>query len=149
MTYARALAEVEQLRIAKPQFGLAVTDGPLVTRLRRILGSADTRECPRHGVSVVVAAMIAIGLIAGVEAIATGSRFASSTLSQRVAPVASGLQFEAASVVPNRSGLIEAELHPAPDGSLVARNAPLWTLLEFAYGVPTYRTQGLPDWAFR
>jgi uncharacterized protein (TIGR03435 family) len=149
MAYARALVTVEQLRVSRPQFGVAATDGPLVKRMRRILGSAETRECRRHEVSVVAATVLAIGLIAGIQAVATGSRLASSTQTRQVASVPSRAAFEVASVKANRSGLIEAGLRPAPDGSLVAHNTPLWSLLEFAYDVPAYRIQGLPDWAFK
>ncbi|HLJ44895.1 MAG TPA: M56 family metallopeptidase, partial [Bryobacteraceae bacterium] len=42
--YARALTALEEFRSARPQFMMAATGGPLVTRIRRLLGHDEPRR---------------------------------------------------------------------------------------------------------
>ncbi len=44
VTYARALTALEELRSGYPQFAMAATGGPLLSRVRRLLGKDDPRR---------------------------------------------------------------------------------------------------------
>src|ERR1035438_8577644 len=44
VVYARALTALEELRSGYPQFAMAATGGPLLTRVRRLLGKDDPRR---------------------------------------------------------------------------------------------------------
>jgi beta-lactamase regulating signal transducer with metallopeptidase domain len=44
LVYARALTALEEIRGAYPQFAMAATGGPLVSRVRRLLGKDDPRR---------------------------------------------------------------------------------------------------------
>lgn len=44
LVYARALTALEELRCGTPQFAMAATGGPLLSRIRRLLGKDDTRR---------------------------------------------------------------------------------------------------------
>ena len=44
VVYARALTALEELRGAYPHFAMAATGGPLITRVRRLLGKDDPRR---------------------------------------------------------------------------------------------------------
>jgi beta-lactamase regulating signal transducer with metallopeptidase domain len=66
--YARALTALEELRSGYPQFAMAATGGPLLARVRRMLGKDDPR---RRSLPVWMA--LATVLIAGL-AVTTGIR---------------------------------------------------------------------------
>ena len=68
VVYARALTALEEMRGAYPQFAMAATGGPLVSRVRRLLGKDDPR---RRSLPVWIA--LATVLIA-VLAISSGMR---------------------------------------------------------------------------
>jgi beta-lactamase regulating signal transducer with metallopeptidase domain len=68
VTYARALTALEELRSGYPQFAMAATGGPLLSRVRRMLGKDDPR---RRSLPVWMA--LATVLIAGL-AVTTGIR---------------------------------------------------------------------------
>src|SRR5579871_55029 len=81
--YARAITALEHMRGAYPQFAMAATGGPLVSRVRRLLGKDDPR---RRSLPVWIA--LATVLIAGL-AIGNGMRLrAQSTPPAPPAPVA-------------------------------------------------------------
>jgi len=61
--------------------------------------------------------------------------------------LATAQEFEVASVKVNRSGELGGQIRPQPDGSFTASNAPLLDLLQFAYGYPGHRIDGLSGWA--
>ena len=54
--------------------------------------------------------------------------------------------FDVASVKTNRSGEISADMRVQPDGGLTASNVPLVDLIQFAYGYPAHRIDGLSGW---
>jgi beta-lactamase regulating signal transducer with metallopeptidase domain len=60
--YATALAELESRRTAAPVLGLAATDGPLLTRIRRILQVAgpDRIQTPNWTLTLALAAAFAL-----------------------------------------------------------------------------------------
>jgi len=102
-----------------------------------------------RGLLATVAAMLAIAVVSSGQPITQPQSAPSPNRDQTSALPANGPTFAVASVKPNRSDELGAQLHLAPDGSFVARNEPLPALLEFAYGYPHNRIHGLPDWAFR
>jgi beta-lactamase regulating signal transducer with metallopeptidase domain len=79
VVYARALTALEEMRGAYPQFAMAATGGPLVSRVRRLLGKDDPR---RRSLPVWIA--LATVLIA-VLAISSGMRLRAQNTS--VAPL--------------------------------------------------------------
>ena len=65
IAYARALAEMEQIRIAFPQPALAANGGSLTTRIRRLVSGRESAAGPRGWVAalapLIVLAMVGIG----------------------------------------------------------------------------------------
>lgn len=62
--YARALTALEEMRGAYPQFAMAATGGPLVSRVRRLLGKDDPRRRSLPvwiALATVLIAVLAIG----------------------------------------------------------------------------------------
>ncbi len=68
IVYARALTALEELRCGHPQFAMAATAGPLLSRVRRLLGKDDT-----HRRSLPVWTALATVLVA-VLAVSSGIR---------------------------------------------------------------------------
>src|SRR5579871_1183746 len=66
--YARALTALEQLRCGSPQFAMAATGGPLLSRVRRLLGKDDEH---RRALPVWIAIAT---VIVGVLAVSSGIR---------------------------------------------------------------------------
>jgi bla regulator protein blaR1 len=60
--YARALAELEQVRASVPAFAMAATGGSLLARVRRLLASHPTGPEPRSG-WLFIAAILAISVL--------------------------------------------------------------------------------------
>jgi uncharacterized protein (TIGR03435 family) len=54
--------------------------------------------------------------------------------------------FEVASVRQNTSGERRASMRMQPNGDFMAVNQPMRVLIQFAYQVPLYRVEGMPDW---
>ncbi|MEM7588138.1 MAG: M56 family metallopeptidase, partial [Acidobacteriota bacterium] len=64
MTLARALAELEEMRFATPVFALGATGGPLLQRIRRLVGDGEELRSPSWlPGSMASAALVAIGLV--------------------------------------------------------------------------------------
>jgi uncharacterized protein (TIGR03435 family) len=123
LTYARALAQLELYRPAHLSAALAANGGSLSGRIARLLG--QPRPAVRTGLGPGVLA-VAILLLAA----------AYGLFGQSGAHPA----FEVASVKQNTSNWSERAQHPMgvgyrPGGRLVAENASLMLLIQFAYAV--------------
>jgi uncharacterized protein (TIGR03435 family) len=58
----------------------------------------------------------------------------------------SRVAFEVTSVRPNTSGQRQASLQFTPAGDFTAVNQPVRVLLNFAFQLPLFRVEGMPDW---
>lgn len=101
VTYARALTALEELRSGYPQFAMAATGGPLLSRVRRMLGKDDPQ---RRSLPVWMA--LAAVLIAGL-AVSTGIRLHAQNPPVPPAPLAPP-------AVPSIPSTPRAPLAPAP-----------------------------------
>jgi len=63
LVYARALTNLEKLRSGTPEFAMAATGGPLLARIRRLLGQDDTRRRRALPVWVALAAVLVAMLV--------------------------------------------------------------------------------------
>jgi len=87
LTYARALAQLEQLRGRAPHLAMAADGGSLLDRIQRLVGKgSSSRYVPSSG----VLAAVAVALIASLMGIA-GSGLAGSGLAQRSQPAAEAM----------------------------------------------------------
>ena len=75
LTYARALADLEELRRADVAFALAATGGPLMGRIRRLLGPSSTeKDSPTWIVVSVVLMILSLALmVENVKSVARSS----------------------------------------------------------------------------
>jgi len=66
--YARALAQLEHLRHASPSLALAASGGSLLTRVRRLLGTADAYrgKGPQWSIAVAGVLLITVLVVSGV-----------------------------------------------------------------------------------
>jgi hypothetical protein len=63
LTYARALADLEQMRGADPKLVLAATGGSLIRRIRRLLGVSSTHQDHSPTWAVVCAVLTVLSLV--------------------------------------------------------------------------------------
>ena len=63
LTYARALAALEEGRSALPSLALAATDGTLLDRVRRVLGQAPVRNARQAWFAPLVLAAVAVSAL--------------------------------------------------------------------------------------
>ena len=56
------------------------------------------------------------------------------------------IAFEVTSVRPNTTGETRASMRFSPGGDFTAVNQPVRVLLNFAYQIPLFRVEGMPDW---
>jgi uncharacterized protein (TIGR03435 family) len=92
---------------------------------------------------------VALTCVAGLTHLASSAQSLTSTAAGPGQPTPR-LEFEAASVKPNKSGDVRRGMGPAPGGRFTAVNVPLRELIAFAYGVPNARASlqvvGGPRW---
>ncbi len=121
LTYATALADLEDLRGAAPSMAMAATGGSLVRRIERLLGRAPARG----SAPVCVAGALAVAVAAAtlVNARATDVPAKAASLLAAVAAAASGRQGVPAPPSPPAPPA-PAVAPPAPDAQL-APTAPL------------------------
>jgi uncharacterized protein (TIGR03435 family) len=122
-TYARALAQLESYRPAHLGAAVAVNGGSLADRIARLLG--QSRPSVRTGLGP---GALAVAILLGAAAY--------GLFGQLDAPPA----FQVASIKRNTSNWSEPAQHPMgvsyqADGRLIARNASLMLLIQFAYAV--------------
>ncbi|HKP85058.1 MAG TPA: M56 family metallopeptidase [Blastocatellia bacterium] len=68
LIYARALAELEQLRTVAPQLAVAASGGKLITRIQRLIGSpARSSHRFESWLAGVIALAIVLGILAGAQ----------------------------------------------------------------------------------
>ncbi len=111
MTYARALAELEDLRFAAPVFALGADGGPLLQRIRRLVGSSEELRTPTWLTGTLAATALATTLMtfafAGQSGIAQEARDKPQLGSPQTAPA-----------------MLLAQLPGATRPDRVAQNAP-------------------------
>jgi beta-lactamase regulating signal transducer with metallopeptidase domain len=83
VVYARALTALEELRSGYPQFAMAATGGPLLSRVRRLLGKDDPR---RRSLPV----WIALAVLVAVLVVSSGIRVRAQNNPTPAPPVAPG-----------------------------------------------------------
>ena len=91
LTYAKALAELEELRAGLPVLALAATGGSLLRRIERLLGGAPARRAAPAGLACALALVLGAGALAGTRdgeplATAIGAARASATAFDDVPP---------------------------------------------------------------
>jgi beta-lactamase regulating signal transducer with metallopeptidase domain len=72
LLYARALAEMEEMRAAEPQLAVAANGGPLLDRIRRLAGIPEPHSNGHAGLLAgLIALLIMVALIAGSRGLAS------------------------------------------------------------------------------
>ncbi len=74
MVYARALADLEELRFATPVFALGAGGGSLLERIRRLAGKGAVAEAPGRAPGWVAGTLAAVALTASAVALAFAGR---------------------------------------------------------------------------
>jgi uncharacterized protein (TIGR03435 family) len=134
LTYARALAHLESYRTAHHSAAMAANGGSLAGRIARLLGQSRQASRTSFGPGVLI--------VAGLLVAAAWSLFGQPSDPPR---------FAVASIKRNPSkaqlsGAVPMGVGYRPGGRLVAGNAPLWMLIERAYGVQAWQVVGGPAW---
>jgi uncharacterized protein (TIGR03435 family) len=125
--YARALAELEELRCRLPEPALAATGGDLLGRIRRILGQQDQ-------------ASRSLGALAAASSVL----FIAVVVALQAAPQEAPLAFEVASIKQDVSGQPGPLFETFP-GFHVER-ATLTALIRVAFWVHDFQLSGGPGW---
>ena len=107
LTYARALASLETLRGSDAALGLAATDGPLMRRVRRLLGTSAARE--HASASWIVSGLIAAGVALVITAASAGAAMRGASMAQ--AGAAGGSR-----VIPANQGVLQGQIVDAQSG---------------------------------
>jgi uncharacterized protein (TIGR03435 family) len=138
VTYATALVEFESRRraMAGAVIGVHATGGQLRRRIRRVLSPPAISDPATPGWSIVCAAGILMAVMTVANIVAA----------QNAPP---RLEFEAASIKPNHSGMMRVSARTLPGGGYQGFNITLGSLLQQAYGLPEYLVVGGPDWLRR
>jgi uncharacterized protein (TIGR03435 family) len=127
LTYARALAHLESYRSSHLSASLAANGGSLADRIARLLG--QSRPAVRTGLGPVVVT-IAVLLATAVYGL----------FGQSGTPPA----FEVATIKRNVSGQYATGVAYKPGGRIIAKNAPLRLLIQFAYAFHDSQGHSLP-----
>jgi uncharacterized protein (TIGR03435 family) len=137
--YASALTELEALRNGNLSLAPGAADGSLLSRIRRILGVelSDQAQVPSWTIVLAVIA-VSLGTLTNLKAVAqTSPELAAEVLK---------LEFEVATVKPNKSGSENSSVRLQPGGRITATNIPLRALLRTVYEVQDFQLVGGPDW---
>ena len=129
VTYARALTSLEEMRSAYPRFAMAATGGPLLSRVRRLLGKDDPR---RRSLPVWIA--LATVLMA-VLAVSSGIRARAQSDPDPVPPRAP----VAPAALQSVPAMPRAPLAPAP---IAPPAEPIETLVPRAFAPPAAPSSG-------
>lgn len=84
--YVRALATLEEARPRQVPLALAATDGPLLSRIRRLMGSPAERRQPSISIAACVAIVMAVIVFAGNQASASLAGATTQEAPQQVTP---------------------------------------------------------------
>ncbi|PWT82980.1 MAG: hypothetical protein C5B57_07775 [Blastocatellia bacterium] len=136
LSYARALTMLEKRRLAVPRLALGSTGASLLYRIQRLIGARPT---PDHGSSHWM----------GVLAICLGAIFTPLNVSwiwaRAQGQAETRLEFEVASIKPNKSGSNMVQIG-GPPGRFTATNVTLAMLIRQAYGLQNSQLVGGPAW---
>src|SRR5262249_41681998 len=135
LSYARALTTLEKRRLAVPQLAMGSTSGPLLYRIQRLMGARTARDQrPSYWMAVL--------------AICLGAIFTPLNVSwiwARAQGQETRLEFEVASIKPNKSGSNMVQIG-GPPGRFTATNVTLGMLIRQAYGLQNSQLVGGPTW---
>lgn len=146
--YAEGILEVCRSSV---ESSLACVSGVSGSNLRRRVESIMRNEMGRPltlerrvglalGAAAIIAGPIAVGALSARPS-------AVRLLQQRATPAL--LEFEAASIKPNKSGQMRVSARWLPGGGYEGFNITLRSLVQQAYGLPEYLVLGGPDWLQR
>lgn len=130
VTYAHALAEMEQRRSAMPALALAASGGTLLARVARLVGAPQHQSRPSRGLPALLAlaALGVAGSALGLDGwLAVGAKAAATLAAPVAEPAAS-----AGSAEPGRAARPQGEPNPSPSPTAEARAFPLPRILEMA-----------------
>ena len=131
VTYAHALAEMEQRRSGMPALALAASGGSLLARVARLVGAPQHQSRPSRGLPALLAlaALGVAGSALGLEGwLAAGAKPAALAVSAPIAEPAAS----AGSAEPRLAARAQGQPHPSPSPTAEARAFPLPRILEMA-----------------
>jgi uncharacterized protein (TIGR03435 family) len=133
--YARALATLARRQIEMPAFASAATGGPLLHRVRRLVGLQHTEYRSPHAVAVLTASLALTAVVVNLDWLQ-----AQTVESSGVLP-----RFEVASVKRNNvdDGRI---MNSYRNGRLTASGFTVAGLIRSAYQVQEFQIVGGPEW---
>jgi beta-lactamase regulating signal transducer with metallopeptidase domain len=107
LTYASALADLEQMRRSHPPLALAASDGPLLRRVRRLMGVTvtDTGRSPVWGIAIAVIVLFALVVMHEDVTSAQAGRDG-ATVRGRVVDAVSGVPVGGSTVELSRGGAV-------------------------------------------
>jgi uncharacterized protein (TIGR03435 family) len=136
LSYARALTVLERRRLAVSQLAMGSTGGPLLYRIQRLMGARTTRDHrPSYWMAVLAICLGAIFTPLNVSWIWARAQGQPETR----------LEFEVASIKPNKSGSNMVQIG-GPPGRFTATNVTLGMLIRQAYGLQNSQLVGGPAW---
>src|SRR5215475_4713795 len=104
--YARALAQLEELRLQMPEGAIAATGGALLQRIRRLLEPEQSKPVPR-AMAAAVAAIFVISVVAVPAMLSSGTTQQNAQRNVEPAPTVPGQQPESPSA--KQDGPVEQE----------------------------------------
>jgi uncharacterized protein (TIGR03435 family) len=135
VVYARALSILARRQLASPAFSMAATAGPLVHRVKRLLGGADPEYAPSRLPAAIVLCVAIGAVILNLDRMEASDDWQSSDHPR----------FEVASIKPNNRN-DNIIMVSGQNGQYRAIGVSLRVLIQSAYQVQEFQIIGGPRW---